>query len=188
MSGPPAGLPDTASRKRTLGRWPALALAGLGVLLAALLAADLVRAWGFSPGEELVGDDIEGIVVSAEESRYLPQDTKRFGRRPDALYVYVVVRRMQSGQRLEVRVGRDGAASVFSRYLSGEGDALVLERLETRPGPGENLDVVRLSLGGRSEGTVPPGNYTVSVYREPDGAGTAEPIGRKFFVVRGWLP
>ncbi|MGI8858628.1 MAG: hypothetical protein ACR2HO_00495 [Rubrobacteraceae bacterium] len=187
MSGPSNGLPDTASPKEALRRWPILVLAGLGALALTLLVVNLSRSWGFSPGEKLMGDDVEDVVVSAEESVYLPPDVERFGRRPGALYVYVVVRRMQSGERLEVRVEREGATSTLSRLLFAGEEALVLERLETRPGPGENLDVVRLSLGGRTEETVPSGNYTVSVYREGEG-GTAEPLGRKFFVVRGWLP
>lgn len=191
MSGPLAdpsgGLPDTASPKEAVRRWPVLAPAGLGVLVLALLAADLSRSWGFSPGEELSGGGLEGIVVSAEDGPYLPPDVERFGRGYQAIYVYVVVRRMPSGGRLEARVERESAASVLSRLIPGE-EGVVLERLGVRTGPGEDLDVVRFALRERSGETVPPGNYTVGVYREPGGAGTAEPMGRKFFVVRGRLP
>ena len=185
MTSPPDGLPDTASSKEVVRRWPVFVLAGLGVLALALLVVSLSRSWGFSQGEELNGDVLEGIVVSAEDGPYLPLDVERFGRRPEAVYVYVVMRRMPPGGRLEVRVERENVVSVLSRLISGGEEAVVLERLGVGPGPGQDLDVVRFALRERSGETVPPGNYTVSVYRESGGAGTEEPMGRKFFVVRG---
>lgn len=188
MSGLPGGisndLPDTASPKEAVRRWLVLVLAGLGVLLVAFFLVSFSQSWSFSPGEELSGDTIEGIVVSAEESPYLPPDVERFGQRPDAVYVYVVVRELSSGGRLRARVERESLVSVLSSVSSGE-EAVVLERLEARPGPGENLDVVRFALRGRSGETVPPGNYTVAVYRESGGDGAAERVGRRFFEIRG---
>jgi hypothetical protein len=153
--------------------------------LISLLLVNLVRGWGFSPGQELNGGGVENIVVSAEESPYLPPDVERFGRRPGVVYVYVVVRRMPAGGPLRVRVERESVSSVLSSIFSGGEGEVSLEQLETRPGPGENLDVVRFVLRERSGGKVFPGIYTIRVYREPDRGGEIRPVARKFFEIRG---
>jgi len=180
----PDGLPETSSPKEPVLWWPAILAALLGALVLVIL---LVNAWqtlGFSSREDSSGGGVEDIVVSARESPYLPADAERFGSQPGAVYVYVVVRRMPSGERLRVRVERESADSVLGRLLFRERSRVAIEPLQTRPGPGENLDVARFVLSARSGKALPPGRYTISVYRESKDQG-ARLDAREFFQIRG---
>jgi len=181
VSGLPENLPDTASWKEAPARWPVIILAGLVTVAIMLLSASLLRSWSFSPGEEVRGGWVEGISVSPENSPYPPPDVDRFVRRPGVVYVYVTAGEMPPGGRLEARVERASAASVLSRIFSGGEGAVTLERLETRPGSGGNPGVFRFAIRERSGDALPPGDYTVGVYRDSG----REPVARKYFVVRG---
>lgn len=189
----PDGLPDTASPKEPVRWWLAILAVLLGTLVLALFLVNAWRTWGFPPGGESNGAGVESVVVSAEKSRYLPADVERFGGRPGVVYVYVVVRRMPSGERLRVRVERESADSVLDRIFPKEEGEVVIEPLETRPGPGENLDAARFVLSGGSGTALSPGRYTISVYREPETEGGEGPAARpaarlaarKFFQIQG---
>jgi len=181
VSGLPKNLPDTASWKEAPPRWPVVVLAGLVVLALILLTASLLRSWSFSPREEVRGGWMEGISVSPENSPYPPPDVDLFARRPGVVYVYVTVGKMPSGGRLEARVERASAASALSRLFSGGEGVVALERMEGRPDSGENPGVFRFAIRERSGDALPPGDYTVGVYRDSG----REPVARKYFVVRG---
>ena len=184
MTEPPDGLPETFAPKDPVRWWLIVLTALLGTLVLALLLVNAWRGWGLPQGEGSNGSGVENIVISAEESPYLPADAARFGHRPGTVYVYVVVRRMPSGERLRVRVERESADSVIGRIFPTDRGGFAIQPLESRPGPGEDLDVIRFALGARSGETLPPGRYTVSVYRESREKGSG-PAARKFFQIRG---
>ena len=181
----PDGLPQTASPKDPVPWWPVILSAVLGMLVISLLTVSAWRTLGSHPGEEMNADGVDGVVVSAEESKYLPPDIERFGVRPDAVYVYVVVRRMPSGERLRVRVERERTDSLLDSIFSDVGGAVALRSLEARPGPGENLDVARFAIGERSGEALSSGKYTISVYRRSGEREGEEMVARKFFQIRG---
>ncbi len=185
LDGLPDGLPQTASPKDPVPWWPVILSAVLGILVIFLLAVGAWKTLGSHPAEEMNADGVDGVVVSAEESKYLPPDVERFGVRPDAVYVYVVVRRMPSGERLRVKVERERADSVLDSIVSNGGGVVVLRSLETRPGPGENLDVARVALGERSGEELSPGRYTISVYRKSGEQEGEEMVARRIFQIRG---
>lgn len=185
LDGLPDGLPQTASPKDPVPWWPVILSAVLGMLVISLLATSAWRTLGSHPGKEMNADGVDGVVVSDERSKYLPPDVERFGARPDTVYVYVVVRRMPSGERLRVEVERERTDSVLDSIISDGGGAVVLRSLETLPGPGENLDVARFSLGERSGEALSPGRYTVSVYRKSGGREGEEMVARRIFQIRG---
>ena len=184
MTEPPDGLPETFAPKGPVRWWPIVLAGLLGTLVLALLLVNAWRGWGLPRGEGSNGNGVENIVISAEESPYLPADAERFGDRPGTVYVYVVVRRMPSGDRLRVRVERESADSVIGRVFTTDRGGVVIQPLETRPGPGEDLDVIRFALGARSGEALPSGRYTVSVYRESGDEGSG-PAARKYFQIRG---
>ncbi|MBA2343931.1 MAG: hypothetical protein H0V83_02445 [Rubrobacter sp.] len=185
LDGLPDGLPQTASPKDPVPWWPVILAAVLGILVISLLAVGAWRTLGSHPGGEMNADGVDSVVVSAEESKYLPPDVERFGVRPDAVYVYVVVRRMPSGERLRVKVERERADSVLDSIVSNGGGVVVLRSLETRPGPGENLDVARVALGERSGEALSPGRYEISVYRKSGEQEGEEMVARRIFQIRG---
>jgi len=181
VSGLPKNLPNTASWKGAPPRWPVVVLMGIGALAIILFSASLVRSLSFSPGEELDGGWMEGISISPENSPYPPPDVDVFDRRPGVAYVYATVGEMPSGAHLEARVQRARATAALSRIFDSGEETLALERLETRSGAGENPGVVRFAITEKSGDALPPGDYTVGVYRASGGG----PIARKYFVVRG---
>src|SRR5918997_1872485 len=78
----PDGLPQTASPKDPVPWWPVILSAVLGMLVISLLTVSAWRTLGSHPGEEMNADGVDGVVVSAEKSKYLPPDIERFGVRP----------------------------------------------------------------------------------------------------------
>ena len=91
----------------------------------------------------------------------------------------------RSGRCRQARISKPGssarATAALSRIFDSGEETLALERLETRSGAGENPGVVRFAITEKSGDALPPGDYTVGVYRASGG----EPIARKYFVVRG---
>jgi hypothetical protein len=158
-----------------------IALGAAGLLL---VAGALVRAWEFSPGEQLEAPICEDIAVSAQDSLYPPSDALRFDEPPEAVYVYLVVEGMPSGQNLKTEVERSGSGSVFTRIFSGEDRIVVLDEQEERLSPdGEGISgVIKFAIRAESGGKVPPGNYTVGIHvaGEP-----GDVLARKRFTVAG---
>lgn len=158
-----------------------IALGAAGLLL---VAGALVRAWDFSPGEQLESPIFEDIAVSAEDTLYPPSDALRFDEPPEAVYVYLVVEGMSSGQNLKAEVERSGSGSVFTRIFPGEDRIVVLDEQEERLSPdGEGISgVIKFAIRAESGGKVPPGNYTVGIHAagEPGDA-----LAQKRFTVAG---
>lgn len=158
-----------------------IALGAAGVLL---VVVTLLRAWDFSPGEQLEAPIFEDIAVSAQDSLYPPSDTLRFDEPPEAVYVYLVVEDMPSGQNLKAEVERSASGSVFTRIFPGEDRIVVLDEQEEQLSPdGEGISgVIKFAIRGESGGKVPPGNYTVGIHvaGEP-----ADVLVRKRFTVAG---
>ena len=180
-------LPNTT--KGAVRRWPLYALVAAALAALALGVEAFLRVESFSPGEEIISPGIQDIAVSEEDGLYPPPDTSRFEARPDAIFVYLSVEDLPSGEDMEARVQRAESGSVFSLFF-GRGDGLeALDEQEDHLRKGENgaTGVVKFALKTSSGEPVPPGNYTVDVY----GPGTASQedaaavAARKFFVVEG---
>lgn len=159
-------------------------LISLGVAGLLLVAGALVRARDFSPGEELEASIFKDIAVSVEDSLYPPSDTLRFDEPPEAVYVYLVVEGMPSGENLKAEVEHSGSGSVLSRIFAGEERIVVLDEEEEQLSPdGEGVSgVVKFAIRAESGGKVPPGDYTVGIHvaGEPGDA-----LARKRFTVAG---
>lgn len=180
-----SALPNTAT-KRVGRRWPLYALVAAALAALALGVETFLRAENFSPGEEIVSPSIRDVAVSAENSPYPPPDVARFETRPEAVFVYLSVEGLPSGEDMEARVQRVESGSVFSLLLGrGTGlEALDEQEDHLRRDANGATGVVKFVLRTRSGEPVPPGNYTLEVY--PSGSATegdTAVAARKFFVV-----
>jgi len=175
-------LPETATRKEVHRRWPGYVLAVLGLAALVLGAVALLRAEGFSPGEELYAPGFEGVAVSTRDTSYPATDVLRFDGRPEVVYVYLVVEDLPSGRNLEARIERSGQQSALGWLLTED------DGLEVSDGPEEHLrpsgggvsGVVQFAVRTESGAPLPAGNYTVSIY----GAEGGDAAVRKYFVIR----
>jgi hypothetical protein len=180
-------LPETATRKLVDRRWPAYVLAI--ICLAALLAVAvmLLREGNFSPGEELHAPGFRDVAVSTENTSYPASDLLRFDRRPEVVYVYLVVEDLPSGGELRATVERSGHRSALA-WLLGQGDDLEVsdEREEHLNPSGDGVSgVVKFAARTRTGEPLPAGNYTVSIYAGSGGTVGGDAAVRKYFVIRG---
>jgi hypothetical protein len=175
-------LPETATRKKVVRRWPGYVLAVLGLAALVLVAVALLREESFSPGEELYAPGFEGVAVSTRDTSYPASDVLRFDGRPEVVYVYLVVEDLPSGGNLEARVERSGQQSALAWLLEG-GDGLVVsdgQEEHLRPSDGGVSGVVQFAVRTESGEPLPAGNYTVSIHGTQGEAAAA----RKYFVIR----
>jgi hypothetical protein len=175
-------LPETATRKKVVRRWPGYVLAILGLAALVLVAVALLREESFSPGEELYAPGFEGVAVSTRDISYPASDVLRFDGRPEVVYVYLVVQDLPSGRDLGARVERSGRQSALYWLLeAGDGLEVSDEQEEhLRPSGGGVSGVVQFAVRTESGGPLPAGNYTVSIHGTEGGAAAA----RKYFVIR----
>jgi hypothetical protein len=175
-------LPETATRKKVVRRWPGYVLAVLGLAALVLVAVALLREEGFSPSEELYAPGFEGVAVSTRDTSYPASDVLRFDGSPEVVYVYLVVEDLPSGRNLEATVERSGRQSALAWLLEG-GDGLEVsdeQEEHLRPSGGGVSGVVQFAVRTESGGPLPAGNYTVSIHGTEGGAAAA----RKYFVIR----
>jgi hypothetical protein len=175
--------PDTTTGRRggRPSRATLLAAFGLGVVVVSIV----VSLWpaDFSPGETLISPGAQDIAVSLENTTYPGSDALSFDDRPEAVYVYVRVEDLDSGE-LEARAGRTTRDSLLGRLL-GDGGIRVVGRSDQPLGvSGEGVSgVLKFAVVPDRGARLPAGNYTVEVY---NGAGTPDDgvLARKYFVVR----
>jgi hypothetical protein len=175
-------LPQTATRKKVVRRWPGYVLAVLGLAALVLVAVTLLREESFSPGEEMYAPGFEGVAVSTRDTSYPASDVLRFGARPEVVYIYLVVEDLPSGRNLEARVERSGQQSALAWLLEG-GDGLVVsdgQEEHLRPSDGGVSGVVQFAVRTGSGDPLPAGNYTVSIYATD----SMDAAARKYFVIR----
>ena len=186
-----SGLFETAARGANR-RWPLYVLVAAALAALFLLVETFLRAQEFSPREEINAPGIKDISVSEQDGLYPPPDVSNFTERPEAVFVYLSVEDLPSGEDMEARVEREGSGSAFSLLL-GRGDRIeVLDEQEDQLSKGSNgsTGVVKFAVRTGSGEPVPPGNYILNVYG-PGTDGTvdaAEPAGttaRKLFVIEG---
>jgi hypothetical protein len=182
-------LPNTTTRE-VVRRWPLYVLVAAALIALALGVEAFLRVENFSPGEQIISPGIRDIAVSAEDSLYPPADTGRFDGRPEAVFVYLSVESLPSGEDMEARVKRVESGSIFSRFFGREAGLEALDEQEDHLSKGENgaTGVVKFALKTRSGEPVPPGNYTIDVYGpgNPDAAIGGEDdavVARKYFVI-----
>jgi len=175
-------LPETATRKKGDRRWPGYVLAVIGLAALLLVAVAPLRDENFSPGEELYAPGFEDVAVSAEDTSYPASDVLRFDRRPEVVYVYLVVEDLPSGTHLEARIERSGQQSALYWLLAG-GDRLAVSdgrRELLRPSGGGVSGIVKFAIRTESGDPLPAGDYTVSIHKTAGGD-----AARKYFVIRG---
>ncbi len=181
-------LPSTTHKRASRGSWRmysilVLILAGLALLIW-LLSIGLK----FEPGEKLAAQGVRDIAVSERDTLYPSSDVLRFAERPQAVHVYVAVDGLNSGTKLSARVERSGRGSLLSRLFSGAGAALeAVDENEEQlsPSSGGVSGVAKFIVRTKSGEPVPPGDYTVIIYRSDANAEGEEEAARKLFVVRG---
>lgn len=175
-------LPETATRKVDR-RWPAYALAAIGLAALLLVVAALVRGEGFTPGERLYASGFEDVAVSAENTSYPPSDVLRFDGRPETVYVYLAVDDLRRVGDMEARVERSGRRSALS-WLLGGGDGLEVsdgqEEHLVRAGDGVS-GVVKFAVRAESGEPLPAGGYAVSIYASEE---ETEAAARKYFLIQ----
>lgn len=161
------------------------------ILVLAVLALSLWFLWpgrGFEPGEKLTAPGVKDIAVSEKDTLYPPSDVLRFGERPQTVHVYVAVDGLNSGTKLSARVERSGRGSLLSRIFSGTDTGLeAVDENEEQLNPSGNgvSGVVKFIVRTKSGEPVPPGDYTVIIYRSGSNLESKEEAARKLFIVRG---
>jgi hypothetical protein len=155
------------------------------------LLAGVVSFWpgGFTPGEDLVSPGAQDIAVSREDTMYPASDRLRFDGGVEEIYVYLRVENLATYGDLEAGVERMSRTSALGRLLGGGGELVVEregeERLAVSSGGGAS-GVVKFAVRPASEGALPSGDYTVTVYAPAGRAGQNTVVARKYFVVGGW--
>ncbi len=181
-------LPSTTSKPAARWRWPIYSIFVLVLVGLALLLWFLLFGRGFQPGEKLTAPGVKDIAVSEKDTLYPPSDVLRFGERPRAVHVYVAVDGLNSGTKLSARVERSGQGSLLSRLFSGAGagiEAVDENEEQLNPSGGGVSGVVKFIVRTKSGEPVPPGDYTVIIYRSGSNVESKEEAARKLFVVRG---
>jgi hypothetical protein len=179
-------LPNT-STKGAGRRWPLYALAIAALVALSLGVETFLRAENFLPGKEIVSPGIRDITVSTKDNLYPPPDTSYFEDQPEAVFVYLSVEDLPSGEAMEARVERAGSGSAFS-LLFGPGAGLEILNEDNNLSKGENgsTGIVKFALKTNSGKPVPPGNYTVDVYGPRAAEGEDNSVAaRKSFAVQG---
>lgn len=174
-------LPNTTTRGAGR-RWPLYALVAVALVALALGMEALLREENFAPRKEILSTSVRDVIVSPENSLYPPPDTNRFQGPPEAIFVYLSVDGLTSGEDMEARVQRVESGSLFRMFFGEEVGIEVLDEQEDQLSTAENgaTGILKFALKTNSGEPVPPGNYTVEVY-SPGEAG--EPAVRKSFVI-----
>jgi hypothetical protein len=155
------------------------------------LLAGIVSLWprGFTPGEDLISPGAQDIAVSREDTMYPVSDRLRFDAGVEKIYVYLRVENLATYGDLEASVERTSRTSALGRLLGGGGELVVEnegeERLAVSSGGGAS-GVVKFAVRPASEGALPSGDYTVTVYAPAGRSGQNTVVARKYFVVGGW--
>lgn len=179
-----SALPNTTT-KGAGRRWPLYTLVAAALIALALGVETFLREENFAPRKEILSASIRDVIVSQEDSLYPPPDTNRFQGPPEAVFVYLSVEGLPSGEDMEARVQRAESGSVLRMLFGEEAGIEVLDEQEDQLSKSENgaTGIVKFALMTGSDEPVPAGNYTLEVYgpAEPDAGG--EPAARKSFVV-----
>ncbi|MDP8925794.1 MAG: hypothetical protein M3M97_02555 [Actinomycetota bacterium] len=123
--------------------------------------------------------------MNAENSLYPPPDVGRLEGLHEAVFVYLSVEKLPSGEDMEVRVQRVESGCVYTLFFRRGVGIEVLDEQEDQLSKGENevTGIVKVALETRSDERVPPGNYTVEVC-DPGSSGERDEVAaRKFFIV-----
>jgi hypothetical protein len=179
-------LPETATKKVDR-RWPAYALAAMGIAALTLVALALLQGGSFTPGEELYAPGFEDVAVSTEDTSYPPSDVLRFDGRPEVVYVYLAVEDLPLGRELGARVEHSGRQSALSWLLAGGDEIEASDDQEEHLGPssGGVSGVVKFAVRAESGEPLQAGDYTVSIYAADEETNTRDVAARKYFVIEG---
>ncbi len=178
-----SALPNTAT-KGAYRRWPLYVLAVVALVALALIVEAFLRAETFSPGE-MVSPGVRDVVVSGENSLYPPPDTNYFQQPPEAIFVYLSVEDLPSGEDMEARVERAWSGSVFSLLFSpGVGlEAVDEQEDQLSAGVDGATGILKFAFETSSGEPVPPGNYTLDVSSVGEDAGADGVMVRKSFAI-----
>ncbi len=178
-----SALPNTAT-KGAYRRWPLYVLVAVALVALALILEAFLRAETFLPGEE-VSLGVRDVVVSGENSLYPPPDTNHFRQPPEAIFVYLSVEDLPSGEDMEARVERAWSGSVFSLLFGRSAGLEAVDEQEDQLSAGGNgaTGILKFAFETSSGEPVPPGNYTLDVSSAGEDAGAGGVAVRKSFVI-----
>ncbi|MEJ7871120.1 MAG: hypothetical protein WKF67_02585 [Rubrobacteraceae bacterium] len=178
-----SALPNTAT-KGPYRRWPLYVLVAVALVALALILEAFLRAETFSTGEE-VSPGVRDVVVSGENSLYPPPDTNHFQQPPEAIFVYLSVEDLPSGEDMEARVERAWSGSVFSLLFGRSAGLEAVDEQEDQLSAGGNgaTGILKFAFETSSGEPVPPGNYTLDVSSAGEDAGAGGVAVRKSFVI-----
>ncbi len=179
-----SALPNTTTRGAER-RWPLYALLAAALIALALGMEAFLREENFAPRKQILSTSVRDVIVSQENSLYPPPDMNRFQGPPEAVFVYLSVEGLPSGEDMEARVQRAESGSVFRMLFGEESGIEVLDEQEDQLSKSEDgaTGIVKFVLKTNSDEPVPPGNYTIEVYGPGEAEAGGEPAARKSFVV-----
>lgn len=154
----------------------------LTLITLSLLAEVLFGGANFTPGEEILSQEIESVTVSPDNTRMPPDDVQRFSKPPQVIYLYLMLRDLPYEGNVEVKVERVARGSVLSLLLVKPDPLRVMEEGEEPNGNGRSSRVLKFALRTSSGGPLHTGDYAVTVYISSPGEPGME-AARKFFVI-----